>query len=139
MGDYYLVDLVWKPTTQKLKLFVDSDEGVTLGECQRLSRSMEEPLDASGILGDSYSLDVSSPGTERPLKLKRQYKKNIGRVVLVEILDETEIIGMLAGMDDEGITLQPEIKKEKSKKATYGDENKIAWENIKQTIVQIRF
>jgi len=139
LGDYYLVDVVWKPKTQKLKLFVDSDEGITLGECQRLSRSMEESLDSNKILGESYSLDVSSPGTERPLKLRRQYKKNIGRVILVEGSDETQLIGKLVSISDEGITVQPEIKKEKSKKATYGEEKQITWENIKQTIVQIRF
>lgn len=100
---------------------------------------MEEPLEASGILGDNYSFDVSSPGTDRPLKLRRQYKKNIGRVVQVDMLDETQIIGKMTDMDEEGITLQPEIKKAKSKKATYGEEKQIAWENIKQTIVQIRF
>ncbi|MCB0685986.1 MAG: ribosome maturation factor [Saprospiraceae bacterium] len=137
--DYFLVDIYWNKKSQKLEIFIDTDEGVTLGECQQISRQMQSEFDEQAILSDDYVLDVSSPGIDRPLKLRRQYKKNLGRVLSVEQTDGTSEIGRLENINGEGIFLSPENKGIKGRKTTYGQEKLILWENIKETIVQIRF
>ena len=87
-GEYYLIELDWNKKSQKLEIFIDSDEGITLGDCQKLSREMQEMLEEENLLADSYVLDVSSPGVDRPLKLIRQYVKNIGRIVSIDLMTE---------------------------------------------------
>jgi len=136
---FYLVDVSWTKKTHKLEVFIDSDGGVTLGDCQQLSRELEKEFDENQMLGENYILDVSSPGIDRPLKLKRQYVQNIGRIVRVELLDGGEIIGRLEKVEEEQIGIQPEIRGVKGRKTTFGEEKQILWKNIKQTIVQIRF
>lgn len=138
-GGYYLVDVTWNKKSQKLEIYVDTDNGVTLGECQKLSREMQTTLDESDLVSDNYVLDISSPGIERPLKLRRQYIKNIGRIILVELAAGTEEIGRLEKVDDEGVTIRPERKGIKGRKTTYEDEKLLPWREIKQTFVQIRF
>ncbi len=136
---FYLVDINWNKKSQKLEVFVDRDEGLTLGDCQKLSREMQQYLEDINMLKEEYVLDVSSPGIERPLKLRRQYVKNIGRIVNVKLQDDSEITGRLEKVEDKHITIQPETKGVKGRKSTYGEDKLILWENIKQTIVQIRF
>ncbi len=136
---FYLVDINWNKKSQKLEVFVDRDEGLTLGDCQKLSREMQQYLEDISMLKDEYVLDVSSPGIERPLKLRRQYVKNIGRIINVQLQDGSEIMGRLEKVEDQHITIQPETKGAKGRKSTYGEDKLILWENIKQTIVQIRF
>ena len=135
----YLVDVAWYKKSHKLEVFIESDEDLTLGEVQRISRQLQKSLDEGDFLGDSYRLDVSSPGIDRPLKLKRQYMKNIGRVVSIELDEGEKITARLKAVDDEGLVVEPEIPGYKKKKPTYGSETSIKWKNIKQTIVQIRF
>jgi ribosome maturation factor RimP len=136
---FYLVDVNWNKKTHKLEVFIDSDGGVTLRDCQQLSRELEKEFDENQMLGENYILDVSSPGIDRPLKLKRQYVQNIGRIVRVELQDGGEIIGRLEKVEEDQIGVRPEITGVKGRKTTFGEEKLILWKNIKQTIVQIRF
>lgn len=138
-GGYYLVDVLWNGKTRKLEVFIDTDEGVTLGECQKISRLMEASLDITGQMPEDYILEVSSPGIERPLKLKRQYVKNIGRIIQVELIEGGLETGMLEKVDEEGIDVKPEKLGLKGRKTTYGNTKLIRWNDIKQTFVQIRF
>jgi ribosome maturation factor RimP len=62
-----------------VQLFVDTDQGITIAECTALSREIRACLDGAGISDESYELEISSPGIDQPLKLLRQYKKNLGR------------------------------------------------------------
>jgi len=138
-GGYYLVDVSWHRKSQKLEVYIDTDKGVTLGECQRLSRKMQESLEDGNLVSEDYVLEVSSPGLERPLRLPRQYKKNIGRVISVELLNGEEEIGRLERVEDSGLVIRPEKLGIKGRKTTYGDEKLMLWKEIKQTFVQIRF
>ena len=83
--DCFLIE-VKLHANKKLDVFIDSDAGVTFEKCQKISRYLEQYLDEEGWLGDSYVLEVSSPGISRPLKLLRQYPRNIGRKVEVRFL-----------------------------------------------------
>ena len=141
LGDeaVYLVDVTWSKKTNKLEVFIESDNDLTLGNVQKISRKMEEAIDQTGILGEAYRLDVSSPGIDRPLKLKRQYTKNVGRVVSIELQDGNVLVGKLNSVAEKHIRIAPETPGYKNRKPTYGEAVEIAWQDIKQTIVQIRF
>jgi len=67
-----------------VRVLVDSDHGVTLDEVAVASRAVSDALDSSDVLGDeAYTLEVSSPGVDRPLTLPRHWRRNVGRLVSV--------------------------------------------------------
>ncbi len=75
---YFLVDVRIKPTNN-VKVFIDGDQGISIEKCVQYNRALYKKLEESEFFptGD-FSLEVSSPGLDEPLKLLRQYKKNIG-------------------------------------------------------------
>ncbi len=125
----------------KLEVFIDSDEGVDFRLCRTISRYLEQTLDEALWLGEKYTLNVSSPGVARPLKLKRQYFKNIGRRLEVKLLDSgnTEK-GELIAATDEAITLEKEVTvKQGKKKRKEVVQTAIPYNNIKKATVKISF
>lgn len=82
-----------------LRVYVDVPGGTTLAACAGLSRKIEERLDASGLLGDRYTLEVSSPGLDRPLRTRRDFNRLVGRPIRVgtraEVTGAREIVGVL--------------------------------------------
>jgi len=60
-------------------VLIDTDAGITIGQCAEVSRELAHAIDAGGVLTETYRLEVSSPGIDQPLKLVRQYAKNVGR------------------------------------------------------------
>lgn len=113
--DKFLVDIVLKGPVgaQKLLVLVDSDEGMTIDDCARISRDLSANLDDRSLFDTKYTLEVSSPGLDHPLKLKRQYFKNIGRQMKIFRTNNTQVEGFLRNADDEKIEL--ELKGEKGK------------------------
>jgi ribosome maturation factor RimP len=109
----FLVDI--KFSGRQIELYADSDEGIHIDDCAAISRFLEKHLDGSGIVPDNYILEVSSPGMSNPLKVPRQYKRRIGRVLEVVKNDGTAIEAQLVEADDEKIKLR-EVKEEKKKK-----------------------
>ncbi|HVE61139.1 MAG TPA: hypothetical protein VNA26_04930 [Chitinophagaceae bacterium] len=133
---HFLVDLWIKPTNN-VKVFIDADEGIPLSVLIKYNRSLYKIVEESGVLpADDFSLEVSSPGLDEPLKIKRQYKKNIGRFVDVLMKDTTKKEGRLLEVTDEGIKI--EIEKGKGKKKEIMEES-ILFEHIKNTKIQIKF
>lgn len=120
---------------RKITILIDSDEGVSIDQCARLSRSLSEELDQMDLMEGNFFLDVSSPGLDQPLRLVRQYKKNIGRQVKVVTNEGAEIKGKLKSVSDEGIMLE----KKPSKKLKESVEDFIEFEKIKHTKVLISF
>lgn len=113
--DCFLVELVEKDRI--VQVFFDSDTQVTLERCQRLSRKIEEYIEEKKLLPENYKLDVSSPGLDRPLKYKRQYKKNIGRKLQLKLEDET-IEGVLQEVGEDEIVLKAKKSKKEYKEIT---------------------
>jgi ribosome maturation factor RimP len=72
---------------------VDADNGIGIDEFSEISRKLSGLLDESGLIDGKYSLEVSSPGIDQPLKSVRQYRKNVGRKLKIkskgEILEGT--------------------------------------------------
>lgn len=78
-----LVDLEFKKSKNKfyLKIFIDKDGGVTLDDCQKISRLAGKRLDENNLIEHSYILEVSSPGLDRPLKEKRDFMRHKDKLV----------------------------------------------------------
>jgi len=86
---------------------VDTDAGITIDQCTELSRIIGEALDRQNVVQDSYVLEVSSPDLTKPLKLIRQYRKNVGRQFRLRVRKNGEVIGIkakLEGWDKEILT-----------------------------------
>lgn len=136
---YFLVDIDWKASSNRLVVYLDSDEGVTLEACRGISRKLERSLDAEGILGEEYALDVSSPGLDRPLTSLRQFKKNIGRLLNIVMVEGQPIKGKLSSVNEEAITIMPQVRRGKQKAYSWGKELEITFNQIEKTFVEVKF
>ncbi|MCH9031015.1 MAG: ribosome maturation factor RimP [candidate division Zixibacteria bacterium] len=74
----------------RLQLFVDSEKGVTLDNCVTISRLLSPVIEQNDYFESEYTLEVSSPGVDRPLKTERDFKRKLGRLVRIEFLDATK-------------------------------------------------
>ena len=85
-SDIELVDVEYKKTgkTWSLRVFIDKNQGVTVNDCQRLSREIEDLIAIHELIADHYVLEVSSPGLDRPLKKETDFIRNKGKQVLVK-------------------------------------------------------
>ena len=120
---------------KKVLIIIDSDKGITIEDCATLSRELSKWFDESQLLDESYMLEVSTPGLDQPLKLKRQYVKNIGRKVKV-VLSERTLEGKLVEVTEESIKIEQEIGLGKQKETRPTD---ISFSEIEKTFVLISF
>ena len=134
--DMFLVSVRIKPTNN-IKVYLDADAGLSIDKCVKINRAMYRTIEEEGWYPDgNFSLEVSSPGIDEPLKLNRQYKKNIGRNVEVTMVDETKLQGKLVIVEEDSISI--EYTEGKNKKAVLITKE-IPFNGIKQTIVLISF
>lgn len=132
----FLVDIRIKPTNN-IKVFVDGDNGVGIDRLVSYNRQLYKQLEEMAIFPEGdFSLEVSSPGLSEPLKLHRQYVKNIGRFVEVVLLDGTQVEGKLLTVTEAEITLEEEKGKGKKKETV---QHIVSFSNIKTTKIQIKF
>lgn len=84
-----LVDIEYKREGRHmvLRLFVDRDGGITLDDCALVSRELSEILDVEDFISENYTLEVSSPGLNRPLKKESDYERYRGRLVKVKTFE----------------------------------------------------
>lgn len=120
-----------------LEILMDGDQGIAIGDCVKISRHVGFHLEEEEAVEQAYRLEVSSPGVDAPLVLNRQYHKNIGRKVSVNLLDGTQKEGPLVEVDQQSIRVLEKIK-EKGKKAVEV-ETDIPFSQIKETKVLISF
>lgn len=100
------VKLKGNPGNQRLLIWVDGDDGVTIDQCVAINRKISVTLDENeNLIPGKYQLEVSSAGIDHPLQFLRQYKKNIGRSLKVKLTDGREMKGKLVKVEDKGITL----------------------------------
>jgi len=125
-----------KPTNNIL-VFLDADNGLSIDRCVKINRAMYRIIEEEGWYPEgNFSLEVSSPGVDEPLKMPRQYKKNIGRKVALLLNDDTKAEGRLVAADNENLELQ--YTEGKNRKATLV--NKLfTLDAIKETIVLVEF
>ena len=127
-------------TRQNITILLDTDEGIKIEECASISRRFAHFVETNELVADAYNLEVSSPGIDQPLTLKRQYVKNVGRNLKVNLTEGGEKVGTLENVTDEGIVLKEEVKKTRSKKVVEPvPDILIPFEIIQQAKVQISF
>jgi len=134
--EYFRVNVRIKPTNN-VKVFIDGDNGISIEKCVQFNRRLYKMIEDSGIFPPGeFSLEVSSPGVDEPLKLHRQYSKNINRFVEVLFNDGTKKEGKLVQVAESDIII--EQTSGKGKKAST-QQIVIPFNNIKTTTVQIKF
>ncbi len=139
LADCFTVEVELRPRN-KLCVYVDSDSGINFEKCTIISRYLEKHLDTHAWLGEKYTLEVSSPGVGRPLRLWRQYRNNIGRCVVVTLQDKTTQRGLLKSVDEQQITLEQEITEKQGNKTVRTRQVLfIPFEQIASTVVQVVF
>jgi len=125
-----------------IEIIADADDGMSLEKCRSLSRTIETAIDEAQFLGDDYTLEVSSPGVDRPLKFPRQYKKHIGRTLEITFndADETPLEAKLDSAEEDKITVSYNTeRKEGKKKIKESFVKEIPFSDIKKALVIISF
>lgn len=109
--DYYVVEIAVSDSKirRKVSIFLDSDAGITIDQCTEVSRKLGLQLEE--VIDEAFTLEVSSPGADSPLKFERQYVKNIGRSLKILKVDGSEIKGKLVSVENGSITIETEAKK----------------------------
>jgi ribosome maturation factor RimP len=134
----FLVDVVVssKQGPQKVTVMLDGDHGITIDDCAAISRKLLSVLEGQGDIGDNFTLEVTTPGVDHPLKMKRQYIRNIGRMVKVQRTDKTVEQGKLAAVNEDTLALEREEKNGKVKELR---KIVVPFSEIERAIVQISF
>lgn len=134
--EFFVVDVELNEHGRKLGVYIDGDKGIDIDTCKSLSRHLSEKLDEVDYGAEPYSLEVSSPGADRPLRSTRQYAKHVGRELEVKLLAHTELLGRLEAVNENSITLSL-----KDKKKGYRDapQKEIAFGDIASASVVISF
>lgn len=136
-SNQFIVDVIASIRKKPLKLIVivDGDQGITIDDCADISRALSDELDKSNLIDDRYMLEVSTPGLDHPLKLKRQYVKNIGRNIRVK--RKADILeGLLKAVTETEITLEQQSGKGKKKEVK---DVAIPFTEIDKTFVLVSF
>lgn len=98
----FLIELKFLPDN-KIYVEVDGDNGVTLKDCIRINRRIEQDLDREE---EDFSLEVTSPDVANPLKVKRQYIKNINRILEIKLKDNTIVEGTLKSVNENDVEIE---------------------------------
>ncbi len=121
-NNFELVDVeyVKEAGTWYLRAYIDKEGGITIDDCELISRALSELLDKEDFIKDSYILEVSSPGLGRQLKKDKDFQRSIGEEVEVKlykplqlerdgkIVKQKEFCGFLTGYTEESITIEEE-------------------------------
>ncbi|MBY9075819.1 ribosome maturation factor RimP [Nocardioides sp. WL0053] len=112
-----------------LRVAVDKDGGVTMDDIAEATKEVSRVLDGSDVMGEQpYTLEVTSPGTDRPLTLPRHWRRNEGRLVKVAARDGAGVTGRILRSDDQSATLDVD-----------GQEQTVAYADVTKARIQIEF
>ena len=136
LSKFFIVDIkVSKDNSITVK--ADTDNGITIDECGELSAAIESALDRDT---EDFDLEVSSPGLTEPLRLPRQYQKNIGKEVVVETIDGEKLRGTIAGASEASFVLEEtHTERQGGKKVKVPVQTTYNYCDIKQTKLKIAF
>ena len=132
---YFMVEISVKPTNN-IKVFVDADQGATIDQLSKLNRALYKWIEENLFPNGDFSIEVSSPGLDEPLKLDRQYLKNIDRMVEVVLKNGLKREGKLISVSENEIVIEEEKGKGKKKEVV---QHIILKEEIKTTKIQVKF
>lgn len=127
--DLEVVELTPAGRRRVLRVAVDKDGGVTMDDVAEATKEVSRVLDASDVMGEHpYTLEVTSPGTDRPLTLPRHWRRNIGRLVKVTTRDGGTTTGRILAEDGDSVSLDVD-----------GTERALALDEVAKAYVQIEF
>lgn len=133
-SDMFIINIKIKPINN-IKLYLDSDSGLSISKSAEVNRKLYHIIEEQQMFPDGdFSLEVSSPGLDEPLLQERQYKKNIGRTLLVTPVEGADQLGVLKEVQEEKIVLEVKVGKKKEIQVV-----EIPFAGIKKTVVQVIF
>lgn len=110
--ELYDVEYVKEGGNWFLRAYIDKENGITVDDCELVSRALSDLLDKNEFISDSYILEVSSPGLGRQLKRDKHFEKSIDEEVEVKLYKPVnkrkEFVGMLTAFDQDTITIELE-------------------------------
>jgi ribosome maturation factor RimP len=134
-GGLELEDVELRTVGRRLvvRVLVDSDTGASLDQIAAASQAVSDALDASDALGDEpYTLEVSSPGVERPLTLPRHWRRSIGRLVAITTAKHEQVTGRIVAVTDTEVELEIDVKGRTSRRT-------LALADVAKAVVQVEF
>ena len=111
---FELVDVEWvkEGANWYLRAYIDKENGITVDDCEEVSRALSDLLDEEDFISENYILEVSSPGLGRPLKKEKDFIRSMGKDVDVrlyrQIDKQKEFTGALSAYDENTVTLTME-------------------------------
>ena len=127
--DVEAIELTPAGKRRLLRVAVDKDGGVTMDDIAEATKQVGVLLDSSDVMGaQAYTLEVTSPGTDRPLTLPRHWRRNQGRLVEVSLSDGRKLTGRVTGSDESGAVLDVD-----------GDTEQLAFAEVAKAKVQLEF
>lgn len=137
-NDQFIVDVLYsgKKSPAKLLVIVDGDKGVTIDQCADISREISRQLDETNLIDAAFHLEVSTPGLDHPLKLKRQYFKNVGRKFKIHLTDKRVLQGKLTQVNDDALTIEQEIGEGKKKEVSVIE---LPFDQVEKAFVMVSF
>ncbi len=110
--ELYDVEYVKEGGNWFLRAYIDKENGITVDDCELVSRALSDLMDKNDFIPDSYILEVSSPGLGRQLKREKHFEKSIGEEVEVKLYKAVnkrkEFVGILTAFDEDTLTIELE-------------------------------
>ena len=107
------VEFVKEGSDWYLRVYIDKDGGITVDDCELISRAFNEILDREDYISEQYIFEVSSPGLMRPLKKEKDYKRSVGKLIDIKLYKPVdkckEFTGVLDSYDKDTVTIKMEI------------------------------
>lgn len=103
--DLYDIETVSENERKIFRIYITSKDGINLDKCSEVTKILSPILDLEPPVSGEYTLEVSSPGIERPLRKNEHYTGSIGEMLKVKLINTDKIIGKLESFEDGKITL----------------------------------
>ncbi len=136
-SDFFIVDIK-VDLSNNIQVEVDKYSGFSIADCIELNRFIEKRMNREE---EDFSLQVSSPGLEKPFKVFDQYKKNVGKEIEVLTSDEKKVRGLLKEVTEKNIVLEytEKLRNEKNKKIEIIKTETVEFPNIKEAKIILKF
>jgi len=127
--DLEAVDLSKAGKRSVLRIAVDKDGGVDMDDIAEATKAVSEVLDESDLMGGNpFTLEVTSPGVDRPLTLPRHWRRNQYRLIKVDLAEGDPVTGRIISSDEQGVVLDVD-----------GTETPIAFDAVRKAKIQVEF
>ena len=107
------VEYVKEGSNWYLRYYIDKDGGISIQDCEMVSRALSDVLDNDDFIEDAYILEVSSPGLGRPLKKEKDFVRSVGKEVEIRtykaINREKEFYGILKSFDEQSVVIENDL------------------------------